>query len=250
MCGELKTKREAFSFYASFLKTAMKIKDPLDRLRFFEAVAFYGLNEELIDMSNNYAADVAFEQARANLDSGWKKRRNRLAKTVEQHDSVCSDYWEKQSEDSIPQCSQHLNYNGNHNEDGNENVKDNSNEYGQSTQSISSECEEIVDFLNQRCGTSYRPSAGSTKKLIKARLAEGFSVDDFKMVIDKKAAEWSGTEYEKYLRPETLFGSKFGTYLGQPVPITTHKENPTAQMLHDSYAMMDGWAATVKEAVS
>ena len=74
------TKREAFSFYASFLRTAMKIKDSTERLKFFEAIAFYGLNEELIDLSDSYVADVAFEQARPSLDCGWEKRRNLLCK--------------------------------------------------------------------------------------------------------------------------------------------------------------------------
>lgn len=56
-----------------------------------------------------------------------------------------------------------------------------------------------------------------------ARKNEGFTLDDFKTVIAKKAAEW-GKEPEKgqkdmrpYLRPETLFGTKFESYLNQPV---------------------------------
>lgn len=44
---------------------------------------------------------------------------------------------------------------------------------------------------------------------------EGFSVEDFKTVIDKKYNDWKGTEWEKYLRPETLFGAKFESYLNQ-----------------------------------
>ena len=51
--------------------------------------------------------------------------------------------------------------------------------------------------------------------MIHARCEEGFTVDDFKKVIDKKCAEWMGTDWEKYLRPETLFGTKFEGYLNQ-----------------------------------
>ena len=72
---------------------------------------------------------------------------------------------------------------------------------------------EIVDYLNEICGTSYKATTPKTQSLIKARLKEGFTLDDFKTVIDKKSREWLGTDYAKYLRPETLFGTKFESYL-------------------------------------
>lgn len=75
----------------------------------------------------------------------------------------------------------------------------------------------IVEYLNQKVGTNYRASSKKTKTCIHARLEEGFTLDDFKTVIDKKADEWIGTEYEQYLRPETLFGTKFESYLNARV---------------------------------
>lgn len=77
------------------------------------------------------------------------------------------------------------------------------------------ECEAIIAYLNSSTGSSYRPKTQSTVKHIKARLNEGFTVDDFKTVISKKIKEWSGTDMVKYLRPETLFGAKFESYLNQ-----------------------------------
>ncbi|MBA5939060.1 DNA replication protein [Leuconostoc citreum] len=74
---------------------------------------------------------------------------------------------------------------------------------------------EIVDYLNEKTGSKYRSSGSKTKSLIKARANEGFSLDDFKTVIEKKAKEWAGTDMEKYLRPETLFSTKFEGYLNQ-----------------------------------
>ena len=71
----------------------------------------------------------------------------------------------------------------------------------------------IVEYLNEKAETHYKPNTESTARHIRARLNEGFSVDDFFTVIDKKVAEWKGTDMEKYLRPETLFGSKFESYL-------------------------------------
>lgn len=74
--------------------------------------------------------------------------------------------------------------------------------------------EEIVDHLNKRADTHYRATTANTRKLIKARLKEGFTVDEFKLVIDKKCAEWlNNRDMARYLRPETLFGNKFESYL-------------------------------------
>lgn len=71
----------------------------------------------------------------------------------------------------------------------------------------------VVSYLNEKAGTRYKASSEKTKSHIRARLAEKFTLEDFKTVIDKKCSEWIGTEYEKYLRPETLFGTKFEGYL-------------------------------------
>lgn len=73
----------------------------------------------------------------------------------------------------------------------------------------------VVTYLNEKAGTKYRASSAKTQKVIHARVAEGFTLEDFMAVIDKKTAEWMGTEWEKFLRPETLFGPKFEIYLNQ-----------------------------------
>lgn len=75
----------------------------------------------------------------------------------------------------------------------------------------------IISYLNEKAHTKYRPSSSKTKNLIKARLNEGFVENDFKTVIDNKTSEWIHTDMEKYLRPETLFGTKFESYLNQKV---------------------------------
>lgn len=71
----------------------------------------------------------------------------------------------------------------------------------------------VVSYLNEKAGTKYRASTPKTKTLIHARLADGFTLEDFKTVIDKKCADWMNTDYQQYLRPETLFGTKFEGYL-------------------------------------
>ena len=75
---------------------------------------------------------------------------------------------------------------------------------------------EIVEYLNLKTSKKYKHSTNKTKSLIKARWNEGFRVDDFKKVIDNKCFEWVGnSDMAKYLRPETLFGTKFEGYLNE-----------------------------------
>lgn len=77
--------------------------------------------------------------------------------------------------------------------------------------------EKIIDYLNQKTGSHYRSTSKSTRRLIKARYNEGFTDIDFKTVIDKKCSEWlRDANMAQYLRPETLFGTKFEAYLNQP----------------------------------
>ena len=76
---------------------------------------------------------------------------------------------------------------------------------------------EVVDYLNTAAGTSYKKNTPKTVRNIKARLKEGFTVEDFKTVIDKKVKEWKGSDMERYLRPDTLFGTKFEGYLNQQI---------------------------------
>lgn len=74
---------------------------------------------------------------------------------------------------------------------------------------------EIVEYLNQKAGTSYKTTTPKTKDLINTRFKDKFTYQDFITVIDKKVLEWRGTEWEKFLRPETLFSNKFEGYLNQ-----------------------------------
>lgn len=76
---------------------------------------------------------------------------------------------------------------------------------------------DIIQHLNERTGSHYKPTTNKTKELIQARMNEGFTVEDFKTVIDKKCVEWMNTEWQEYLRPVTLFGTKFESYLNAPV---------------------------------
>lgn len=73
---------------------------------------------------------------------------------------------------------------------------------------------EIVSYLNEKTKLNFRPSSKHCKSLIPARLNEGFTLEDFRRVIDHKVSAWGAdSKMKEYLRPETLFGSKFEGYL-------------------------------------
>ena len=100
--------------------------------------------------------------------------------------------------------------------------------------------EEITDYLNEKAGSQFRSSTKKTQSLIKARFNEGFKIDDFKRVIDIKTNEWlNNKDMSKYLRPETLFGTKFESYLNQEhKPISNNNANE--QWLNQLDSLMEG----------
>ena len=97
-------------------------------------------------------------------------------------------------------------------------INNNNNKY-QETININNNKRDIrenVEYERKRTGKKYRASSQKTKRLIKARFNEKYTVDDFKKVIDNKCLEWlRDDKMSRYLRPETLFGTKFESYLNQ-----------------------------------
>lgn len=78
---------------------------------------------------------------------------------------------------------------------------------------------EVIDYLNDKIGARYKASSDVSKRLIDARVKEGYKLDDFKQVIDNKVATWARDQkMSKYLRPQTLFGTKFESYLNERAP--------------------------------
>lgn len=85
-------------------------------------------------------------------------------------------------------------------------------------------CEIIIKHLNKVTNSNYKYTTKTTKAKIRARLNENYKPNDFIIVINKKANEWLGTEFENYLCPETLFGTKFEKYLNQKAKKKMKKE--------------------------
>lgn len=91
---------------------------------------------------------------------------------------------------------------------------------------------EIIEYLNLKTGSKFKPTTKPYVQAIRSRLKEGYTVDDFKTVIDKKCREWKGTKLEKYLTPKTLFApSHFDTYLNSNEMATmTDTERKVAEL--------------------
>ncbi len=88
----------------------------------------------------------------------------------------------------------------------------------------SSEIKIIVEYLNEKTGKKYKPNSKDTRKHITARLREGFTVEDFKTVIDNKVNDWlNDSKMSQYLRPQTLFGNKFEGYLNEKGEAPAHR---------------------------
>lgn len=88
------------------------------------------------------------------------------------------------------------------------------------------DAKEIIEYLNKKTGKNFKHNAKATQRNINGRLSDGYTIDDFKRVIDVKCDEWLGDKkMEQYLRPETLFSpSHFESYLNQN-PATTEQVN-------------------------
>src|SRR5690554_2898833 len=102
---------------------------------------------------------------------------------------------------------------------------------------------EIIEFLNEKAGTNFKHSTNKTRDLIKARLNEGFTINDFKTVIEYCCKEWKGKVFsngkigDSYLRPTTLFNNKFDERLNlaKQNKQATPQPNPTYKPFKDDW---------------
>ena len=136
--------------------------------------------------------------SRKSFDGRQRILQSRLAKFARQNSKVCKADVQNLQESNI---------------DSNIDISSSIKKEYKESQQESDFTAAVVDYLNEKAGTHYRSGVAKTQSLIKARANEGFTEADFRTVIDKKCADWIGTEYEQYLRPQTLFGTKFESYL-------------------------------------
>jgi uncharacterized phage protein (TIGR02220 family) len=84
--------------------------------------------------------------------------------------------------------------------------------------------EKVINYLNEQSGSFFSNKLGGNMELIVSRIKEGYTFSEFKLVIDRKVKDWKGTDWQKYLRPITLFAkTKFENYLNQNDESTKNK---------------------------
>ena len=96
--------------------------------------------------------------------------------------------------------------------------------------------QEIIEYLNLKTGKNFKHKTRAHRKFIKDRWEEGNTFEEFKIVIDKMVCEWTGTEYQNYLQPSTLFGNKFENYLNKTS--FKFKQNNKQYQKQDAMSMM------------
>ena len=87
---------------------------------------------------------------------------------------------------------------------------------------VKAACEYIIGYLNKKTGKAFKPDSKDTVRMIRARLSEGYEWPNFRTVIDGRCAIWGADpKMAEYLRPVTLFGTKFESYLNADATTTT-----------------------------
>lgn len=89
------------------------------------------------------------------------------------------------------------------------------------------EFDEIIAYLNEKTNSKFKATTEATRKLMSGRLSEGYSVEDFRKVVDAMKKKWEGTDYEQYLTPTTLFApSNFEKYYNFAIRQTQEEQKP------------------------
>lgn len=207
----------SFSWMPKFTRISKMIKDPIQKLAFMEAILDYGTYG--IEPELDYPFNLSFEGVREDIDysinARTKNKGGRPKKTSEKTQETPVSEVKTGVSEVLTGVS--------NNETGDTDtetqasitsitsITSNASKQDINTSSLSSS---VVSYLNEKAGSSFKASSKNTQSLIKARTREGFTIDDFKTVIDGRVKAWANDpKMSEYLRPQTLFGTKFESYL-------------------------------------
>ena len=222
--------RDSFIFYRSFFETFEKLPRE-ERLDLFEAVCSYALNDsDPAEMSG--VGDAIFTLLKPQLDANTRKYENGLKGGRPSGDKKPNGNQKETKEkpngnqtESKPKRNDNVNDNDNVNVNVNDNVNDNENENAPVPVDFSPSS--LIEYLNHKVGSSYPTDSKTSKtfQLIMNLIGMGYTEDDIRSVIDKKAADWlNDSKMRQHLTPSTLFGPRFPEYLSAPEPIQAKEE--------------------------
>lgn len=194
--------RDTMIVYRSFYE-AIKELSFEDQGRVWNAVFEYGLNFNELELSG--ISKTIFKLMKPNIEANIKRYRNGSKAKSEQEASENEASGKQNGSKTEAKEDQSVSkVEANKDKDKDEN-KD---------KEISSISERVIFELNLVSGSSYRHNSGKTLSAIRARVNEGWTVEDLIAVVFDRAAAWKNDpKMSDYLRPETLFGSKFESYL-------------------------------------
>lgn len=172
--------RESLIFYQSFARAIKKLPES-EQLKALWSIIDYALEDKEPDGDGMYM--VVYEMAKPQIDANVERKRNGSRGGRPPKPPAEKPKEEKKSIESVKKKEL-------------------------------PPYQEIIDYLNEKAGKRFKVN-DKTKTHINARYNDGYKLPDFRTVIEKKVAEWKGTEMDKFLRPETLFGTKFEGYLNQ-----------------------------------
>lgn len=176
--------RDSFVLYTSNMKH-IEFLNMEQRGKLLTDLMLHSLGKEVIEEDG--MVNMAFSYIKEQVENAWKSYDETCAKRSEAgKKGGRSRKQKKEAEDNIPY-------------------------------------KEIIDYLNAKTGKNFSSASRNTRESIHARFAEGRTFEDFRKVIDNKVDEWKGTKMESYLRPITLFGSKFESYLNQEKVVNKEK---------------------------
>lgn len=202
-------KRESFIFYKSFYDSIKELA-PKEQAQIYNAIFEYQFENKNPELKN--VCKSIFTLILPQLEANNKRYENGKRGGRPKQNQNETETKPKQNQNETENKP-------NDNDNVNVNEKDNDNNIYSPASPAKAEqnipYKEIIDYLNFKLQSNYKDTTRKTRDLIKARYNENFKLDDFKKVIDNKCEEWLNTEMQKYLRPETLFGSKFESYLNQ-----------------------------------
>lgn len=221
--------RDSFVFYKSFADAISEMPQEY-QLRAYEVIISYALTGDLPDESEPWAVRAIFQVCKANIDANNKRyvdghKGGRPKKPVVSDEKTSGFENENQwLQNSKPNDNDNDNVNANdtandtdNDTDTANNIKTLSDSVRPSQQSAADKInyQYIIDNLNGKTGKHYRVT-DKTRSLIRARIRDGFTESDFLKVIDNKVRSWANDpKMSQYLRPETLFGTKFEGYLNE-----------------------------------
>ena len=207
-------KRDSFIFYRSFME-GLNCFDDKTRLNVYDAILSYALDGEETELSGESRG--LFSLIKPQIDANNKRYVNgqkgaafgKLGGRPKNPEGVIDKNPTGVSEKVVKKTP-------NENVNENVNVNDKKDNVGK-PDTFDRDIKEIVDYLNQKTQSNFKPKTEETRKSIRARLKEGYTVDDFKRVIDSKSSDWADSErMREYLRPSTLFRpANFEAYLNE-----------------------------------